>query len=595
MANGSRGRRRNEDEQLERTYRLASSSRKKRKQKKNAGSNVLIIYLVAVIVIAAVFIGLFGMGNNNDLIAQNVTIAGVDVSGMTKQEAIDAVKNATHDTYTRLDMIVQAMGYEAVISPEISGAKLDVKAAVNKAFDIGKSGSAAQKAKDQMIAATVGHQVDLSDCLNLNTGAIREKLEELGGRFSSLMRQTVVEITGEAPDLSSDSDETGNQALMITVGSPEKSMDLDRVYQQVLDAYSNNEFQVTAICNVTEPDAVDLQAIFDENCTLPVDAFYDEKTSQVVPGKYGYGFDIEDVQKQLSEAAPGDTITVAFTKITPEVTSDKLSEILFRDVLGKYTATSTDTSAGRNENLRLACEAINGVVLYPGDVFSYNGALGERTAEKGYQPGASYIGNETVDTIGGGICQVSSALYYCTLVADLNIVTRDFHGFATEYMPLGMDAVVSWGSLDFKFSNDSNYPIMIDAIADGSSVTVQILGTDVKDYYIKMEYNITKTDNYETTYRTMSANNENGYKNGDEIVKGYTGYDVDVYKCKYDKTTDTLISKDYVDSSNYRRRDAVICSIQSESTNVQTQPTSPGISGSGSGGISDGGGALPDE
>ena len=106
MANGSRGRRRNEDEQLERTYRLASSSRKKRKQK-NTGSNVLIISLVAVIIIAAVLIGIFALGNNNDLIAQNVSIAGVDVSGMTKQEAIDAgVEYVSLDTLIKESDII---------------------------------------------------------------------------------------------------------------------------------------------------------------------------------------------------------------------------------------------------------------------------------------------------------------------------------------------------------------------------------------------------------------------------------------------------------------------------------------------------------
>ncbi len=597
MAAQSRRRDRSEDEQIERAYRSASSNRKKRKKNKKAsgGGNIAVICLVILIVAAGILIGLLAFGGNDDgLILEKVTVAGVDVGGMTKDAAIDAVNAATSDTYTRLDMIVQAMGYEVSISPECSGAKLDVKKAVEKAYDVGHSGSAAQKAKDQLTAGTTGYAVDLSDCLDLNTDDIQSKIEELASHFSSLLKQSTYEVTGKTPDLEMDAQDTEGKVLVIQVGTPECSMDLDKVYQQVLDAYSSNVFTVEADYTYTQPDAIDLKAIYDEHYIAPVDASFDEDTYEPIRGSYGYGFDLEQAQAALADAQPGDTVSIAFSRIDPETGADALEKLLFRDVLGKYTATSSDNNPNRNENLRLACEAINGLILYPGDTFSYNQALGERTEEKGYKPGDSYVGGDTVETIGGGICQVSSALYYCTLVADMDIVLRDFHGFATEYMPLGMDAVVSWGSLDFRFANNSDYPVKIDAVASGSSVTVQLLGTDDKDYYVKMEYDVKDSDEYETTYRTMSANNPEGYRDGDVIVSGYTGYDVDVFKCKYSKEDDTLISRDYVDSSNYRRRDAVVCSIEkvSQSTDTPT-PTQPGIAGSGN--VSEGGGALPEE
>jgi vancomycin resistance protein YoaR len=255
--------------------------------------------------------------------------------------------------------------------------------------------------------------------------------------------------------------------------------------------------------------------------------------------------------------------------------------MLYRDELATYTAVA-DSNSDRNTNLRLACEAINGMILFPGQVFSYNSALGERTPERGYKLGPSYSGNKTVMTYGGGICQVSSALYYCTLVAEMETLVRKNHGFAPAYIPLGMDAAVSWGYLDFRFRNTSNYPIRIDATADRGSVTVTLVGTNEKDYYVELEYETLRTEDYSVTYQTMQPNNPNGYKNGDYIVEPYTGYTVKAYRCKYNNETKELISRDLIDQSTYKKRDGVICKIAGSN------------SGFGGGNITDDDGKLPD-
>jgi vancomycin resistance protein YoaR len=227
-----------------------------------------------------------------------------------------------------------------------------------------------------------------------------------------------------------------------------------------------------------------------------------------------------------------------------------------------------DSDADRNTNLRLACEAINGLVLFPGEIFSYNEALGERTAERGYKPGPSIENGKMSTTIGGGICQVSSALYYCTLIADLEILERESHRFAVNYVPLGMDAAVSWGYLDFRFKNNTNYPIRIEATADGGTVNVSLVGTDEKDYYVEMEYEVKATYGYDTLYETMAQDNEEGYKNGDYIVKPHTGYLIHTYRCTYKKGTATkeLIAKEAEAITKYEKCDAVICVISDGTT-----------------------------
>ena len=131
----------------------------------------------------------------------------------------------------------------------------------------------------------------------------------------------------------------------------------------------------------------------------------DPHSFEVTEAIYGYGFDLEAAQSIVDSAAFGQTLEIPFEKIQPEVLSESLSSVLFRDVLGTYTASSA-SDTNRDTNLALACKAIDGIVLYPGEKFSYNNALGERTEANGYKPGASYSGNETVYTIGGVIGKV---------------------------------------------------------------------------------------------------------------------------------------------------------------------------------------------
>ncbi|HCP71420.1 MAG TPA: hydrolase, partial [Clostridiales bacterium] len=173
--------------------------------------------------------------------------------------------------------------------------------------------------------------------------------------------------------------------------------------------------------------------------------------------------------------------------------------------------------------------------------------------------------------VGGGICQVSSTLYCSTLLADLEIVSRTNHGFPVSYISYGMDATVSWRSPDFKFRNNTNYPIKIEASVSGGYVNVQILGTDEKDYYIEMSYVISETYKPETEYKDFKPDNPEGYKDGDVIEEGTTGYLVKTYKSKYSKATGALISKDFVANSRYKTVNTVVARVE-EPTEPTTEP-----------------------
>jgi len=511
----------------------------------------------------AIFIGCvyFVNFNINGIILDNITVAGVNVGGMTQAQAIAAVNKATENSYSATPMVVKVFDEQIELSPAWCG-ELDVREAVKTAYRYGQSGSESKRQNEQDIAATSGYAVDLSPYLELDEVSIRDSLAQLGAKFSTTLSQSTYEVTGTAPD----------KTLVVHLGMPEYGLDLNKLYDDVLHAYSQNTFFVEGQCGMIEPDPIPLEDILAEHYVAPVDASFDPETFDVIDGTNGCGFDIEAAKTQLQQAKFGSTVEIPFEKIEPQTNAQTLSAMLYRDKLATYTATSSSITS-RDTNLRLACEAINGVILYPGDVFSYNATLGERTAEKGYQYGTAYSGGKSIQSIGGGICQVSSSLYYCVMVADLEILTRTNHGYATTYMPLGMDATVSWGSLDFRFRNTMDYPIRIEASASGGSTTVTLHGTDTRDYYVKMEYDLLSTQDYETKYQEMDANNPEGFKDGDVIESPYTGYTVETYRCRYQKGTDVLLEKAYEEKSWYQKRDAIICKIITETIPPETEPS----------------------
>lgn len=553
---------RREAEEIERSYRrVTSGGRYQKREKKGSGKrNTTAIICVSVLAVIAIIVGCIFLYNADQTgtIAAHVTVAGVDVGGMTQAEAIRAVTEATKNTYTQIPMTVTVLRSQIQIDPKVSNASLNVRAAVKAAFRHGKSGEA----------------VDISPYLHLNESAIKKALNELGIAYSSTLSQSTYEVTGTAPE----------HVLVVTLGVPEYGLDMNTLYSQVLEAYSANVFTMEGDCGMIEPAPLDLQAILDKYYIAPVDATFDKKTYAIIEGVDGYGFDLEKAEKTLAEAAYGSTVQIPFTNIPPQITAEMLKNTLYKDTFATFTATY-ESEANRDTNLRLACEAINGIIINPGEVFSYNQALGERTAARGYKPGPTFVNGKTTTTIGGGICQVSSCLYNCALMADLDIRTRENHGYAVSYVRLGMDAAVSWGSLDFCFANNTNYPIRIEASASGGTTTVTLVGTDEKDYYVEMEYEVLATYNYETTYQTLSADNSDGYKNGDYIVEPHTGYSIKTYRCKYSKATEQLLSKAEEDASYYSRCDAVVCVISGGTGNSNQ--------GIGNGGVTDADGALP--
>ena len=516
---------------------------------------VTILTLLLSLVACVYFLSKLGisMALPSSTIPEGVKIAGVDVGGLSKSEAAEAVTQRVADTYGSQSLVVTVLDQQLEISPAVSRVELDVDGAVQDAFRYGTD-------------ANPSKHVDLAPHLHVDADAITQAIEAFSVHFPT------DGTTGGYEILTQTVDGKEQTSLVITVGTASYNFDADALYNVIMAAYSDNRFEAAYNCTLNTAETVDLDAIYEQTCTEPKDATWDADTHEVVPSVTGLQFDLEAAKAALAEAQPGDTLQIPYEEIEPMISTENLEEALFRDVLGTYTAKS-GSSYNRDINLKLSCEAIDGTILYPGDVFSYNDALGERTPEKGYKPADSYEGDKTVQTYGGGICQASSSLYYCTLIADLEIVRRSNHGFVSSYMPYGMDATVAWGGPDFQFRNSTNYPIRIEAEANGGNVTVSLVGTDEKDYYVKMEYEILSVSYPETKEKEVGP--DEGHRDGEVETSAYTGYTVQTYKCKYDKNTDALISRQKEAFSEYDKRDKVVYKVVDSTEPTEPETTEP--------------------
>ena len=515
------------------------------------------ICTAAVLVLIGLLFGIYHvLVNQTSVIPRNGCVAGVNVGGLTRKEATALLKEKVGTSYEDSSMVVTILDRSVEIFPSVSGAHLDIEKAVDTALRF-KRGNA---------TGTV--DVDISACLSLNEDAIRAELNTLAFQFNSGLSQSTYEVVGTCPPLDKPSQNHEGMTLVVTKGTPEYSINLDDLYHQVALAYSRRDFAPTLECETIEPEEIDWDAVYAEYCIEPIDAVMDEEKFEIEDEVYGYGFDITDAKILYEKAEYGEEIRIPFQYITPEVLKESFSDKLYADTLGSYSCKATI-----NANMTTACDKLNKVTLYPGDVFSFNSVAGPYTSANGYRNATDCFGEETM---GGGICAVASALYGSVLESELSILQVNSHTYAQEYGDVGMDAEIVWGSKDLSFVNNTNYPIKIEAKASGGSVTVSLIGTEERDYRVQIQVKITKKLEYEVEYISMDPNNKEGYKDGDVITTPITGYKIDIFlrQIKNDGSADTSV---FECSREYAVRNKQICSIVSppEPTVPETTPPDP--------------------
>jgi vancomycin resistance protein YoaR len=204
------------------------------------------------------------------------------------------------------------------------------------------------------------------------------------------------------------------------------------------------------------------------------------KRVRVVPDKPGKGLAVEQTGASVLAAAlaPSDrTAAVSFERVQARFTTREAKALGIRHRVSTYTTLMGESSANRIWNVQLLGRYLDGTILKPGEVFSYNKVMGPRTEERGFREGQMIFGGVLIPSIGGGVCQTATTIFNAAFEAGMPILKRTNHSFYISHYPTGRDATVSWGGSDFVFKNDLDHAILIKAHGDADTFTVTFYGT----------------------------------------------------------------------------------------------------------------------
>lgn len=323
--------------------------------------------------------------------------------------------------------------------------------------------------------------------------------------------------------------------------------------EDYLNDYTTKSTSMELVCDIKHSQEINLENIHNDIYVEQKDAYYTEEPFKIIPEVIGVDFAIsaEEIKNILNEENQANEYIIPLKITVPEVTIANLSIDAFPNVLSKSEGVYDVTNYNRANNLTIAGEKINEVVLAPGEIFSYNKTLGARTIEAGYKEAAIYVSGKVVNGLGGGICQISTILYNAVLQANLEIVERKPHQFLPSYAKPGLDATVAYGSIDFKFKNNRNYPIKIKTNVVAGVAEIEILGIkEESDVSVVLKNKVIETIPYETKY-VKNKSLESGTSR--VIQAGTDGKVVETYKITYsgfEELSNELISTDKYDVLN---------------------------------------------
>ena len=516
---------------------------------KKGGKGPLVVLGVIVGVLVLAYVGLCAYAGSLDTFYPNYHINGIAVGGMTVEQASQALAAELPEQVMTLHCGGNPvkLGWPSDSLPPVTLGELG--------YTEERCGAIAQRLFDQQKSCGFFSQGSrFLSALFSSTGETVSDEDMDASVFQEQVTRLARELALEPQDTTYS---IGENSISITKAVNGRSVKEDALAEALIHAIRTYGTQGELIAYISfahfNPWNLTAQAIHDEVAAEMKNAGYDPETKSITPERLGAEFDVDAAQKALDAAAPGETVEIPATIEYPRVTAEQLKGVLFRDVLGE-ARTKVGGTAARISNVKLSASSINGYVMNTGDVFSYNGVVGKRTAANGYQPAPAYVKGETVDEIGGGICQTSSTLYLACLRGNLEITERHAHRYIPAYIAAGMDATVSWGGPDYKFTNDTDYPIKIVTSYEGGYLTVKVLGTNATGITAKMTNEKLSTTDFQVVYEddpTLAP--------GTEKVKTtpYTGSKWKTYRNLYD-ANGKLISSTYEDTSDYKARNKVI-------------------------------------
>ena len=232
----------------------------------------------------------------------------------------------------------------------------------------------------------------------------------------------------------------------------------------------------------------------------------------------------------------------------PKGDAEELAQV--KDVLGTFTTSYSSSGSARSANVENGCRLINGTLLYPGEEFSTYNAIKPFTKENGYYPAGSYLNGKVVDSIGGGICQVSTTLYNAVLLSELEVVERNNHSMIVSYVEPSMDAAISESAgKDFRFVNNYEHPIYIEGHTEGKKITFTIYGVETRDPGHKVTYKseVLSTTNPDHEEIIADGGQGIGYIN---VQSAHIGHKAQLWRIVEENGVE--VSREVINSSSYQ-------------------------------------------
>ena len=480
-----------------------------------------------ILLVGGVF--LVDISRQGDNVFRNTSVGGVALGGLTELEALSVLQ--THqDTLSATPIEFSINGDTDTLLPPEVGLSLDLDTALSSALDVGKTGSFFSRlthwfssfggSTDVKLSTEVDYETftlsmeALSDTL-VNQPPFNGGIEIVDGALSAQYPQTgrVLDLADALPNITTSFQQSPRSTVQlkdlvkeplltqdhitasireaqrllsgpITLQTPDPEKVLTITEAELLEAFIANINLESQRVEISFDDAFLrglVVPIADDLATEPKDAemlFLDDGTVEIVPGFPGTTVDIGLLGEALAVAGNRTDRTAKLPVLEnaqPEITTESLGSLGIKHLVSKFT-TYHSPGQDRVVNIQTMAGTVDGTIIGPGEVFSLNGVVGQRTLEKGYLPAGTIIKGEHVDTVGGGVSQFATTTYNAMFWAGLEDVSHQSHSEYFSRYPEGIEATVNWPELDLKFRNDTENSIMVKTSFEPNSISLYIWG-----------------------------------------------------------------------------------------------------------------------
>ena len=450
---------------------------------KKALKTVLIIFIVLILICAGLVIWIMRLPQ--DRVFGGITCSGINMGGMTYQQALTALEGKMNVEIPKISVKVESGSYD-ISSDEIKLMPLAEETA-KKVFYYAKGDNAFINAYNAV--KLMANNVDILPVTTLDEESLKVRLAQIGNEALGELKPHTVIMANET-------------TARLVPGNRGFDGNTDTAVEEIKAAIAQDIYlNIPITLKIGDPAPLTVDEVKAAVNVEPKDAAYAVSDGTVVVNKEKAGIQIDEAACSAAVArftADSDPVDIPCTTLPAAKTADVLKTKVFNYVLGTYSTTYA-AGGNRGSNVANAARRINGAIILPGETFSFNKTVGKRSEANGFKSAPEYQNGSTVTGIGGGTCQVSTTLYSAVLYADLKIVSRRNHSMSVGYVPLGQDATVTDGGIDFKFKNDTDYPVKIEALTSGGKITVKIIGTEPE---IARTVKITHTKTGESAIKT---------------------------------------------------------------------------------------------